>query len=182
MFYVEDSHEAIIDQDTFDRAQQELERRAKKFYHSSKRSEPYLFTGLLHCGICGKRYRRRNVHVGSKYQKAVWICRTFDTCGKKVCPSQQIPESILMAKTSELLGTNLCRELLLEQIKEILIPEHNVLVYVFTDGHTEEVTWQNPSRRESWNEEMKQAARENGKKSSNRKTGRRKQHLSLIHI
>ena len=178
MFYVEDSHEAIIDQDTFDRAQQELERRAKKLYRPHKRSEPYLFTGLLHCGICGKRYRRRNVHVGTKYQKTVWICRTFDTCGKKFCPSQQIPESVLMTKTSELLGTNLCRELLLEKIKEILIPEHNVLVYVFTDGHTEDVTWQNPSRRESWSEEMKQIARKNGKKSSNRKTGRRNHHGS----
>lgn len=33
-------------------------------------------------------------------------------------------------------------------------------MYVFRDGHTEEVAWQNPSRRESWSEEMKQTARE----------------------
>ena len=35
-----------------------------------------------------------------------------------------------------------------------------VTSYVFRDGHTEEVTWQNPSRRESWSDEMKQTARE----------------------
>lgn len=162
MYYVEDSHEAIIDQATFDRVQRELERRSKKFYHPCKRSEPYLFTGLLHCGICGKHYRRRNVHVGSKYQKAVWICCTYDACGKSVCPSKVIPESILITKTSELLETDsLNREMLLEQIKEILIPGHNVLVYVFHDGHKKEVAWQNPSRRESWNKEMRQKAREN---------------------
>lgn len=165
MYYVEDSHEAIIEQDTFERAQQEMKRRAEKFYHPSTRSEPYLFTGLLCCGICGKRYRRRIVHQGSKYRKAAWICRTFDTCGKEACQSQQIPESILVAKTSELLEINdLDRTILLEHIRKIQVPRHNTLIYVFNDGHTEEVTWQNPSRRESWNDSMKQSAREKQKK------------------
>lgn len=34
------------------------------------------------------------------------------------------------------------------------------MVYVFRDGHTEEVFWQNISRKESWTKEMKQKARE----------------------
>lgn len=165
MYYVEDSHEAIIEKDTFERVQQEMEWRANKFYHPSTRSEPYLFTGLLCCKICGKHYRRRIVHQGSKYRKAAWICRTFDTCGKEACPSQQIPESILVAKTSELLGINdLNRTMLLEHIREIQVPGHNTLIYVFQDGHTEEVTWQNPSRRESWSDTMKQSARERQQK------------------
>lgn len=165
MYYVEDSHEAIIDRETFQKVQEELEWRAEKFYHPSTRSEPYLFTGLLCCGICGKHYRRRIVHQGSRHRKAAWICLTFDTCGKGACPSQQIPESILVAKTSELLGVNdLNRTILLEHIREIQVPGHNTLIYVFQDGHTEEVTWQNPSRRESWSDTMKQSARERQQK------------------
>lgn len=172
MYYVEDSHEAIIDKDTFDRVQQEMKRRAEKFYRPSTRSEPYLFTGLLRCGICGRRYRRRIVYYNNQYRRAVWICLTFDTCGKIACPSQQIPESILITKTSELLETSILnRTILLEHIREIQVPGHNVLTYVFNDGHTEEVTWQNPFRRESWSASMKQSARE---KQQNRMNQKRK--------
>ena len=172
MYYVEDSHEAIIDRITFQKAQEELERRAEKFYRPSTRSEPYLFTGLLRCGICGRRYRRRIVYYNNQYRRAVWICLTFDTCGKTACPSQQIPEFVLITKTSELLETSILnRTILLEHIREIQVPGHNVLTYAFNDGHTEEVTWQNPSRRESWSASMKQSARE---KQQNRMNQKRK--------
>ncbi len=160
MYYVEDSHEAIIDQDTFDRTQQELKRRAEKYCHP-RNTEPHenVFKGMIRCGLCGRRFRRRTVHANSKYKKAVWICPTFDTCGKAICPSQQIPETILIAKTSEVLNlTEWNREMLLEKLKEIQVPGHHVLLYVFQDGHTKEVHWQNPSRRESWTPKMKQTA------------------------
>lgn len=161
MYYVEGSHEAIIDKATFDMAQMELARRAEKFSKPGTKCAPYLFTGILHCGICGRHYRRRISNPKNKYRKAIWICPTFDTCGKTVCPSQQIPEDILTAKTSEALGlAEWNREMLFGQIKEIQVPRHNVLVYVFHDAHTEEVTWQSHSRRNSWTEEMRQKARE----------------------
>ena len=161
MYYVEDSHEAIIDQETFNRVQQELNRRAKKYYRPNNEKTSYFFTGLIRCGLCGKRYRRRIVHANSKYKKAVWICPTFDNCGKTMCPSQQIPETVLTAKTSEILGFNgWDRETLLQYISRIDVPGHNTLVYLFQDGHTETIHWQNPSRRESWSKEAKQKARE----------------------
>lgn len=161
MYYVEDSHEAIIDLGTFNRVQQELDRRAKKYYRPNNEKTSYFFTGLIRCGLCGKRYRRRIVHANSKYKKAVWICPTFDNCGKTMCPSQQIPETVLTAKTSEILGFNgWDRETLLQYISRIDVPGHNTLVYLFQDGHTETIHWQNPSRRESWSKEAKQKARE----------------------
>lgn len=81
--------------------------------------------------------------------------------GKNACPSRKIPEDILIQKTMEVLEIeNLDRGTLLDRITEIQVPEHNHLVYVFHDGHTQEVTWRNHSRRESWTEEMKQQARE----------------------
>lgn len=161
MYYVEDSHEAIIDLGTFNRVQQELDRRAKKYYRPNNEKTSYFFTGLIRCGLCGKRYRRRIVHANSKYKKAVWICPTFDNCGKTMCPSQQIPETVLTAKTSEILGFNgWDRETLRQHISRIDVPEHNTLVYLFQDGHTETIHWQNPSRRESWSKEARQKARE----------------------
>ena len=66
-----------------------------------------------------------------------------------------------MAKTAEILGVReLNEDILKKHLKKILVPEHNRLIYVFNDGHSQEVYWQNPSRRESWTEEMKQLARE----------------------
>lgn len=166
MYYVENSHEPIIDKETFALVQQELKRRAAK-YPSKSVKTPYLFTGLIHCGLCGKHFRRKIVNASSKYAKPAWMCPTFNRYGKQACPAQQIPESILIAKTSEILGmTEWDRETLLANISEIQVPSPGRLVYVFHDGRTQEITWQNPSRRDSWTEEMKQKAREDARKSA----------------
>ena len=160
-YIVENSHEAIIDKDTFAKVQQEIARRAQR-YHPQKCTPPmYPFAGLLRCELCGGYFRRKIAAAGTKYAKPVWICQTYNTLGKKVCPSQQIPEKILLEKTTQILGTeNWDRETLLEQIAEIRVPGHNRLLYVFRDGRIERFPWQNPSRRESWTEEKKQMARE----------------------
>lgn len=161
MYQVIDSHEAIIDKATFAKVQSEIKQRAAKFHPKPKLNKTYLFTGLISCGLCGKHYRRKQSNAGSKYAKPVWICTTFNTRGKKYCPSIQIPESILLEKTAEVLGTSeLNEELLKKSISEIQIPDHNRIVFLFKDGHSVEAAWENPSRRESWNEAMRQVARE----------------------
>lgn len=162
MYFVENSHKAIIDRETFERTQQELKRRVEKLGSYKQADTPYLFTSLVRCGFCGRHFRRKSVASGKRYEKKpVWICSTFHTFGKDSCPAQQVPEAILIAKTSEVLHTaSLERNMLLEQMEEIRVPEHNHLIYIFKDGHSHDVFWQNPSRRESWTEEMKQKARE----------------------
>lgn len=45
-------------------------------------------------------------------------------------------------------------------IERIVVPEDNVLHFVFTDGHTVERVWQDRSRSESWTPEMKEQARQ----------------------
>lgn len=161
MYYIKDNHEAIIDRETFQQVQRELERRMTAFGITHKPHGIHIFTSVIHCGLCGKNFRRKLANAGTKHAKSVWCCSTFNTRGKEACPSQQIPESILLAKTSEVLGLKEWdRETLLGQVKEIQVPRHNALIYVFHDGRTKEVIWQNPSRRESWTEEMKQKARE----------------------
>lgn len=160
-YLVENNHEAIISKDIFEQVQQELERRMLKFSIARKPHGINTFTGIIRCGLCGKYFRHKIANAGKKSEKPVWCCSTFNTRGKNACPAQQIPENILLAKTSEILGTTEWdRGILFQQIKEIQVPRHNVLVYVFHAGNTEEVVWQHPSRRESWTEEMRQKARE----------------------
>jgi DNA invertase Pin-like site-specific DNA recombinase len=160
MYHVTQNHEAIIDKETFEAVQQKMRERAKKHNPSPARNRHYPFTSMIRCGLCGACYRRK-ITVSTKYKKAVWICPTYNVYGKSACPSQQIPETILMAKAAEVM----CQEVFDEDafrttVVGIQVPAHNRLVFRFFDEHISEITWQNPSRRESWSNEMKQKARE----------------------
>jgi hypothetical protein len=112
----------------------------------------YPFTGLVKCGLCGAGYRRKHADAGSKYEKIVWICSTYNTRGKAACPSQQIPEDILTAKTHDAGG--------FAGLAEIRVPGPGRLSFKYADGRAVDLAWENPSRRESWTPEMKEAARQ----------------------
>lgn len=169
MYYVENSHEAIIDKETFEKVQQEIKKRTKP-HSANKCVNTNIFTGLICCGLCGRHFRRKIVNANTKNAKPAWMCATFNKYGKDACSAQQIPESILIAETSAVLGcTDWNRKFLLQHITKIQVPGHNRLIYVFQDGHTEEVTWQNPSRRESWTENMRQKARETAQNAAKRR-------------
>ena len=121
MYYVENSHEPIIDRDTFAKVQMELARRSARHHSSRKAPETYPFTGKIVCGRCGKNYRRKITNPGTKYERVVWICSTFNSRGKAACHSQQIPEDVL-------------QELVDVDFDRIRIPEPNVLIIVTPDG------------------------------------------------
>lgn len=161
MYYVEDSHEAIIDKATFSEVQEEVARRREKAAPSKMPPRHYLFTGIVRCGQCGSTFYRKIRNRNTKYAKPVWTCQLFDTIGKEACPAKQLPENILIAKTSEMLGAaDWNREMLLRRVREIKALPDNILIYIFQDGQRKETRWQNPSRQESWTPEMKQKARE----------------------
>lgn len=160
-YYVTDSHSAIISKEMFAEVRAEVARRSANHRPKTPQEPRYLFTGIIRCGKCGRPYRRKHFLAGTKYQKIVWICPTFDQLGKDECDSQQIPDDILMAKTTELLQLRELDETTLRTcISEILVPGHHLLVYKFADGRETEVSWQHPSRRESWTPEMREKARQ----------------------
>lgn len=146
-YHVSNAHEAIIDTATFALVQAEIARRAAWHKTQLQPKVVYPFTSKIICGQCGKHYRRKITNAGSKYEKPVWICTTFNRLGKVACPSQQIPEDILT-------------DLVDKEFTEIQVLCPGVVVIVLPDGSTIEKQWENPSRSESWTEEMKQAARQ----------------------
>ena len=161
-YFVEHSHEPIIDPETFQRVQAKLKetRDAWKSRKKSESIEQHLFSGLLVCGICGHHYDFKRTNA-KKYDKAVWICPLLFELGKKYCPSQRIPESILIEKAKEVLGVEeITRQVLQERLRQIIVPEHNRLIFQLKDGEEVDVRWQHPSRRLSWTPEMRQKARE----------------------
>ena len=160
-YYVEKSHEPIIDKDTFLRVQDEITKRAKK-YSKGNNLNAYAFTSKIKCNLCGKNYNRKIAASGTRYEKPVWICSTFNTYGKKHCPSSQIPEEILETISAEVLGiSHFDKNVFEEKIKQIIVPNKGELRFIFKDGSQVTKTWNYPSRSESWTPEMKQLAREN---------------------
>lgn len=160
-YYVEKSHEPIIDKDTFLRVQDEITKRAKK-YSKGNNLNAYAFTSKIKCNLCGKNYNRKIAASGTRYEKPVWICSTFNTYGKKHCSSSQIPEEILETISAEVLGiSHFDKNVFEEKIKQIIVPNKGELRFIFKDDSQVTKTWNYPSRSESWTPEMKQLAREN---------------------
>jgi hypothetical protein len=160
MYYVEGSHEAIIEQSVFDEVQKEIERRASRFAPKSKRSFSE-FTGKIHCDICGANFRRKINSAGTKYAKPVWSCTTYNTRGKQYCASMQIPENILLETAANVLGLAEYDKTVFEQkILEIRVPENGTLIFIFKNKNEVLQTWKHKSRRDSWTDEMREHARQ----------------------
>lgn len=159
-FYVENHHEPIISRETYEAVHAEMARRAAKSYHPRQNGRTEL-TGLIRCGKCGATFRRKVSCSNTKYEKVVWACGTYTYRGKHDCGAKRIPEDILKAKFAEALGlAEYDPDKVASQISAVTVPEDGVLVFAFKDGTERTLTWENPSRRESWTDEMKQTARE----------------------
>ena len=159
-FYVEGSHEAIIDKKTFEAVQIEFVRRStiSKNHYKPKLNE---FSGIIRCGRCGASYRRKINAAGTKYAKATWTCANYNNRSKAQCSAKRIPEDILKEKCAEALGLpEFSTEKFVTKITAITIPNDGILVFLFKDGTEQTLTWQNHSRRESWTDEMKAEARQ----------------------
>ena len=91
MYYVQNSHPAIIDRVTFNKVQEELARRRAKSPASTKSSitatgkySRYALTDVLICGECGTRYRRVTWSRNG-VKRIVWRCISRLDYGKKYC-------------------------------------------------------------------------------------------------
>ena len=144
-YHAEGAHEAIIDLETWEAVQEEIERRAK-YYAPTKKATSYPFTGLIVCGTCGKHYRRKTTVSG-----VIWVCTTYNTHGKKACASKAIPESILY---------DLIADIPTSDLTAIRAENGNTLVFCFKDGTQAVKRWKDRSRAESWTDEMKEKARQ----------------------
>lgn len=97
-YYVEGSHEGIIDKDVFLRVQAEISRRANILQDGKKRiySSRYALSSIVFCGHCGDIYRRiKWNNRGCK--STVWRCvsRVLKKSSGIDCPARTIHEEDL---------------------------------------------------------------------------------------
>ena len=104
-YYVQNSHPAIIDAETFGRVQEELARRSSKMEGKKvgdkilqrKYSGKYAMSDLLICGECGSAYRRCTWTAKGE-KRIVWRCMNRLEHGKQNCKhSPTLDEDSLQA-------------------------------------------------------------------------------------
>jgi site-specific DNA recombinase len=85
----EGTHEAIIDEDTFDTVQRIREGRRRP----TPMGEMPVLSGMVYCADCGKKlYQVRGVKLP---QNEYMVCATYRKKGKAVCTSHQIPNHVI---------------------------------------------------------------------------------------
>jgi hypothetical protein len=80
-YYVENSHEAIIDPMVFEMVQQEMARRTKG---TNRHSGVGIFASRIKCGECGSWYGSKVWHSTSKYRRTIYQCN-HKFGGEKKC-------------------------------------------------------------------------------------------------
>ncbi|MGN0677659.1 MAG: recombinase family protein [Ruminococcus sp.] len=131
--YIKDHHQPIIDRDTWDRTQAELERRSQSAEQKSKHSNRYWCSGKLVCGECGRRLasniRKRKDGTGNK----TWRCyengkngsRKIDKFGKIIgCDNGSVSDRTLLSAVGyclKFVQTNFkeIKNELIEEIKSV---------------------------------------------------------------
>lgn len=151
-YLVSDHHKAIIDRTTFDNVQNEIKRRALNYKKQPNIKPSHPLTGMIECAICGCLYRYKNV-AGNK----VYVCRTFNTKGKDVCPSKQIPEPIIYTILKDRFGLlEINTQTIKATFSKIIAKPGNIITFILKNGSSVDCEWKDRSRRDSWTPEMKQ--------------------------
>ena len=88
-YIVENTHEAIIDRDTFDKVQRLLLRDTRT---GPQQKKLYLFSGFLKCADCGKAMTRSKVG-----DVVYYYCRTYKDQSKNACTKHTIKHNRLEA-------------------------------------------------------------------------------------
>ncbi len=102
-FIVENTHEAIIDRETFDKAQRLQERDTRT---APGKKQLYLFSGLLRCADCKRSMTRRTNRKPNKtyvyYACSTYVFKSKDKCTRHVIKEEVLHEAVLKAVQAQI--------------------------------------------------------------------------------
>ena len=134
-YYVEDTHEAIIDRATFDYVQQEMARREALGPKANKSMHLTCFSGKIKCPYCHASYTHN--HQRNKSDSNYWLCSSRKK--KKVgdgCPVKGVMSDAALKKCcAEVLGLEEFDEAaFVEKVEHLEVPEKGQLTFFMRDG------------------------------------------------
>jgi len=94
-YYVENNHPAIIDRDTWEQVQIEMERRNNLGAHYSSSDT---FASKLICEDCGSFYGKKKWHANTKYERFVYQCNSKFHKDKDKCKTPHLKEDDIKLK------------------------------------------------------------------------------------
>ena len=164
-YYVEGTHEAIIDMETFQYVQEEMARRKELGAFANKSLNITCFTSKLKCSTCGSSYVRNQRSNRTKYTSTygdtivVWVCGTTKKKGGR-CNRKDIPERVLREACAEALGLEeFDEDVFLERVDYILVGPDQKLEFHFYDGTVKVQKWESTAKKDCWTEEHKDRQR-----------------------
>lgn len=154
-YFVENTHEAIIPMEIFEKVQEERKRRRTLGARGNRSLNTTAFTSKVKCPLCGMNYRRSGKRQ-SKYSTEiyyVWICRTKSEKGAKYCSAKIIPEKELQIASSKVLGIEEFDSNLFDEKVEKIIPiGDDLLEFYFYDGTIIKQEWHSHARTRCWDD------------------------------
>lgn len=112
---VENTHTAIVDADTFAKAQAVMESRHREYKAREGRYDYFqppdnILKGLVYCADCGKPlYRYKSVTGKGKYVTYVFLCRTYTQLMEAGCTKKSIHETELVSAVHALLQAEIAK-------------------------------------------------------------------------
>lgn len=158
-YYVEDTHEAIIDKATFDYVQQEMARRKELGPLANKSLNTTCFTGKIKCGVCGRSYVHDTNHK-ERGGKDGYACMSKKISGTSCGAKGLIPTRILKQECAAVLGLDSFDEqAFLDNVDKIIVPAYHVLEFHLKDGRVITRHWVSTAKKDCWTEEFKDRQR-----------------------
>ena len=165
-YFVQNTHEAIIDMETFQYVQEEIARRKELGCFANKALTLNCFSTKIKCGECGRsfvRTKRKNRAIvsdlGDDY--IFWECTSSKKHNCPRCHSGTILEAALKTQCCTVMGVSeFDDETFSEQVKQITIPKAGIMIFEMTDGQMIEHHWKNTSKKDCWTDERRQECSE----------------------
>ena len=127
-YFVENTHEAIIEMDTFQKVQEifAYNKEAGKFPYN-RTGKMYPFTKEVICSRCGRHYTRQLWNTSKNGEKCpTWVCTGKKAEKHRRCDAKNIKEEKLMKASTEVLG--------LVEFDEVRFGERVASIMVEKDG------------------------------------------------
>ncbi|GHV00056.1 hypothetical protein FACS1894211_06590 [Clostridia bacterium] len=90
MYYVENSHPAIISAEIFEKAKAMIAEKINPNAKYPSEYPDYAFRSKIFCGKCNAPFGHRINSPNTKYAKPIWRCNTAHSRGKKGCDNKNI--------------------------------------------------------------------------------------------
>ena len=165
-YLVENSHEAIIDKETFDYVQSEIARRKEMGPRANKSLNLTCFSGKLKCPFCGISYAhsKRTDRGYTEY----WACGSRKKKGGRCPVGSSINHENLKKACAAVLGLDEFDEgAFSDKVDFINVPERYVLEFHLKDGSIVTKECPNTGHRDCWTAEYRAKTSEKRRKKPN---------------